>query len=60
MFVRRQLASRGISVAATFPLDQPRFADVDVEALADIALHSTSQADFAARLKQAADDAGAG
>ena len=59
-FARRLLASRGISVAATFPLDQPRFADVDVEALADIALHSTSQADFAARLKQAVDDAGAG
>ena len=56
-FVRRQLASRGVAVTANFPLEQPGFAEADVEALADIALRCTSQADFAARLKQARDDA---
>ena len=56
-FVRRVLASRGVAVTANFPLDQPGFAEADVEALADIALRCTSQAEFAARLKQARDDA---
>ena len=51
--VRRLLSSRGMAVTANFPLDQPGFADADVEALADMALACTSQADFAARLKQA-------
>ena len=53
VFVRRQLTSRGIQVAANFPLDQPSFAEADVEAVAEIALRCTSQADFAAQLKQA-------
>ena len=56
-FVRRLLMSRGVKVAANFPLDQPGFADADVEAVADIALQCTSQADFAARLGQARDNA---
>ena len=51
--VRRLLTSRGVKVTADFPLDQPGFADADVEALADIALDCTSQADFAALLEQA-------
>ena len=51
--VRHLLASRGVPVAANFPLDQPGFADADVEALADIALSCTSQADFAAQLREA-------
>ena len=50
--VRRQLVSRGVKVTANFPLDQPGFANADVEALADIALKCTSQADFAARLRR--------
>ena len=50
--VRRQLESRGMKVTANFPLGQPGFADADVEALADIALECTSQADFAARLRK--------
>ena len=50
--VRHLLASRGVPVAANFPLDQPGFAEADVEALADIALECTSQADFAARLRK--------
>ena len=57
VFVRRQLASRGVAVTANFPLDQPGFAEANVEALADIALRCTSQADFAARLKRKEDDA---
>lgn len=48
-FVRRQLASRGVAVSGNFPLDQPGFADADVEALADMALDCDSQAEFAAR-----------
>ena len=56
-FVRRQLMSRGVTVAANFPLDQPGFADVDVEALADIALRCRSQADFVAQLERAQNDA---
>ena len=55
--VRRQLISRGVKVTANFPLDQPGFADADVEALADIALRCTSQTDFAARLRRAGGDA---
>ena len=56
-FVRRLLTSRGVAVTPRFPLDQPAFADADVEAVADIALHCTSQADFAARLREAGNDA---
>ena len=59
-FVRRVLASRGVAVTANFPLDQPGFAEADVETLADIALRCTSQADFGARLKPARDDADPG
>ncbi len=55
--VRRQLESRGVKVTANFPLDQPDFADADVEVLAVIALECTSQADFAARLRRAGGDA---
>ena len=56
-FVRRLLMSRGVAVTPHFPLDQPAFADADVETVADIALHCTSQTDFAARLRQAGNDA---
>ena len=56
-FVRRLLTSRGVAIAANFPLDLQGFADADVEALADIALHCTSQADFVARLRRDSDDA---
>ena len=59
-FVRRLLASRGVAVSGNFPLDQPGFADADVEALADIALGCGSQQDFAARLARARDDAKTG
>ena len=52
-FVRGLLAARGVALTAAFPLDQPGFADADVEALADIALRCASQADFAARLRRA-------
>ena len=51
-FVRSLLASRGIAVAANFPLDQPSFANADIEAVAHITLNCTSQEDFVARLRQ--------
>ena len=55
-FVRRQLTSRGLTVTANFPLDEPGFAEADIEALADIVLRCNSQADFAAQLKRAERD----
>ena len=52
-FVCRLLASRGVAVSGNFPLDQPGFADADIEALADMALDCASQAEFAAQLARA-------
>ena len=59
-FVRRLLASRGVAASGNFPLDEPGFAEADIEALADIALGCSSQQDFAARLARAGDDAKTG
>ena len=52
-FVCRLLASRGVAVSGNFPLDQPGFADADIDALADMALDCASQAEFAAQLARA-------